>query len=87
MSKAMGRMISILIFNEVLERVYKYRGSPYSLSTIVKILSKVKSDDKWRYQKIMERVKATCFSPTRQSYPDYNKGAENVAAHFQVIIS
>jgi len=60
-------------------------GLVLSMSDVIKTLSKVKFDDKWRYQKILERVKATCFSPSRQSAPDFKLGPAKVAEHFQVI--
>jgi len=58
-----------------------------SLSSIVKMISQVTIDNNWRYQKIMERVKATCFSPHRTSSPDYKLGADNIAEHFQVYVN
>jgi len=63
-----------------------HNGPVLSMSDVIKTLSKVKTDDKWRYQKILDRVKATCFSPSRTSSPDYKQGADKVAEHFQVII-
>jgi len=62
-------------------------GTEPSLSSIIKAISKVSIDNKWRYQKIMERVKATCFSPHRTSSPDYKLGADNIAEHFQVYVA
>jgi len=41
-------------------------------------------DPEWNYQKILERVKATCFSPHRYDTPSYKLGPVKVAEHFQV---
>jgi len=62
-------------------------GRKPSLSTIIKTISKVTINYNWRYQKIMEHVKATCFSPHRTSSPDYKLGADNIAEHFQVFVN
>jgi hypothetical protein len=43
-----------------------------------------KKTNRWTYQKIFERVKATCFSPDREDKPNFKKGPKKVAEHFQV---
>jgi len=59
-------------------------GPDLSFQKIKRVLTNVKPDNFWLYQKILERVKATCFSPDRDFFPDYNQGPDKNAAHFQV---
>jgi len=62
-------------------------GPEISLRNIQNKVSKVvEPDNKWQYQNLLEQAKATCFSPHRDFYPDYKKGATKVAEHFQVSI-
>jgi len=60
-------------------------GVKLSLKSILERLDKVKkSSKKWTYQNIFQKLKQTCFSPARESHPDFNQGAEKIAGHFQV---
>jgi len=89
LSQAIARMVDNLVEavppDELNIRVKANEAEVIPLSSIELTLSKVKTDDKWSYENIMERVKATCFSSTLESSPDYKQGAEKVASHFQVI--
>jgi len=49
-----------------------------------KLKSVKKTDKKWTFQNILKRLRATCFSPSRDIYPKFNQGVEKIAAHFQV---
>jgi len=50
-------------------------------------LDRVKrADKKWTFKNIFKRLRATCFSPSRDLSPDFRQGAEKIAAHFQVTI-
>jgi hypothetical protein len=49
-----------------------------------KLTDAKKKTNKWTYPKILERVKATCFSPDRKDKPDFKMGPKKVAEHFQV---
>jgi len=62
-------------------------GPDYTLRHITEKISSVVDDTKWCYPKLLERVRATCFDPKREDYPDYKKGLKKVADHFQVILS
>jgi len=43
-----------------------------------------KADKKWTVQNIFKNLRATCFSSSRDRYPNFNQGPEKIAAHFQV---
>jgi hypothetical protein len=60
-------------------------GPDFPLPDINKTLKKVNEvSDKFSHQAYLRAVKATCFSPTRRSVPDYKQGPRLVALHFQV---
>jgi len=59
-------------------------GLALSIRNINKSTPTVSSQKQWSYHRILEKVKATCFSPDRTESPNFNLGAKKVAAHFQV---
>jgi len=48
-----------------------------------KILAISSFDPEWNYHKILERVKATCFSKQRYDFPNYRLGPFKVAQHLR----
>jgi len=50
-----------------------------------KLDSVKKANKKWTFQNIFKRLKATCFSPSRESCPNFSQGVEKIAAHFKVV--
>jgi len=63
------------------------QGSGFPPDTIVETTAAISTfDPEWSYHKILERVKATCFSQQRHSIPNYKWGPFKVVEHFQVKI-
>jgi len=60
-------------------------GPNMSFPVIAEAITGVKKSAKrYTFQNIFKRVKSTCFSPSREPYPDFKQGAEKIADHFQV---
>jgi len=60
-------------------------GSVFPIETAKATIAEILTcDPEWYYHKILERVKATCFSPHRYDTPNYKLGIFKVAEHFQV---
>jgi len=56
-----------------------------TLHSIYKTLESVKkAGKKWTFDNIFKNLKETCFSPSREEFPNINQGAEKIASHFQV---
>jgi len=63
-------------------------GPKMTVRCISDELEKVKkANNKWTFENIFKRLKATCFSPSRDLSTKFDLGSEKIAAHFQVIFT
>jgi len=77
---------SALPFSRIVVQAANSQGPEMTWRKVSATLDKVERvDKKWNYQNILKRVKATCFSPSRDQHPPkFSQGVKKIASHFQV---